>query len=59
MILKPIKGIDRPAIATLLPTQKGSAILLDGGANVDCKASQLFQFGIMGHVFAKSVFHKP
>lgn len=59
MTLKPIKGIDRPAIATLLPTQKGAAILLDGGANVDCKASQLFQFGIMGHVFAKYVFRKP
>ncbi len=59
MILRPIKGIDRPAIATLLPTQKGAAILLDGGANVDCKASHLFQFGIMGHVFAKYVFRKP
>ncbi|MCH9662224.1 MAG: phosphate acyltransferase PlsX [Gammaproteobacteria bacterium] len=57
MILKPITGIDRPAIATLLPTQNGFAILLDGGANVDCKASQLFQFGIMGHVFVQSVFH--
>ncbi|PON19807.1 phosphate acyltransferase PlsX [Candidatus Entotheonella serta] len=59
MIFRPIKGIDRPAIATLLPTQKGAAIMLDGGANVDCKATQLFQFGIMGHVFAKSVFRKP
>ncbi len=59
MIFRPIKGIDRPAIATLLPTQKGVAIMLDGGANVDCKATQLFQFGIMGHVFAKSVFRKP
>ncbi|WP_256868460.1 phosphate acyltransferase PlsX [Candidatus Entotheonella palauensis] len=59
MIFRPIKGIDRPAIATLLPTQKGLAIMLDGGANVDCKAPQLFQFGIMGHVFAKSVFRKP
>lgn len=59
MILKPLKGIDRPAIATLLPTQKGLGIMLDGGANVDCNASQLFQFGIMGHVFAKSIFHIP
>ncbi len=58
MILKPLAGIDRPAIATLLPTQKGFAILLDVGANVDCKATQLFQFGIMGHVFAKYVFGK-
>jgi glycerol-3-phosphate acyltransferase PlsX len=59
MILKPLSGIDRPAIATLLPTQKGFTILLDVGANVDCKATQLFQFGIMGHVFAKYVFGKP
>jgi glycerol-3-phosphate acyltransferase PlsX len=59
MILKPLKGIDRPAIATLLPTQKGSTILLDAGANVDCKSTQLFQFGIMGNVFAKYIFGKP
>ncbi len=58
MILKPLQGIDRPAIATLLPTQKGFTILIDAGANVDCKATQLFQFGIMGHVFAKYVFGK-
>jgi glycerol-3-phosphate acyltransferase PlsX len=59
MILKPLRGIDRPAIATLLPTQKGFTILLDVGANVDCKSTQLFQFGIMGNVFAKYVFGKP
>jgi phosphate acyltransferase len=59
MILKPLRGIDRPAIATLLPTHKGFTILLDAGANVDCKATQLFQFGIMGNVFAKCIFHKP
>lgn len=59
MILRPLKGIDRPAIATLLPTQRGSTILLDVGANVDCKSTQLFQFGIMGNVFAKYVFGKP
>jgi glycerol-3-phosphate acyltransferase PlsX len=59
MILKPLHGIDRPAIATLLPTQKGFTILLDAGANVDCKSIQLFQFGIMGNVFAKYVFGKP
>jgi glycerol-3-phosphate acyltransferase PlsX len=59
MILKPIHGIDRPAIAALLPTQKGFTILLDAGANVDCQASQLFQFGVMGNVFAKCLFHNP
>lgn len=59
MILKTLKGIDRPAIATLLPTQKGYTVLLDVGANVDCKSTQLFQFGIMGNVFAKYVLGKP
>ena len=59
LILRPLRGIDRPAIATLLPTQKGASILLDVGANVDCKSTQLFQFGIMGDVFAKYILDKP
>ncbi len=58
VILRPLKGVDRPAIAVQLPTSKGSAIMLDAGANVDCKALQLFQFGIMGHVLAKFVLEK-
>ena len=58
VILRPLKGVDRPAIAIQLPTLKGNAILLDAGANVDCKASQLFQFGIMGHVFAEYILGK-
>jgi len=57
-ILRPLKGVDRPAIAIQLPTLKGTSILLDAGANVDCKTSQLFQFGIMGHVFAKYILGK-
>ena len=59
MILKPLKGIDRAAIASLLPTQRGFSVLVDAGANVDCKAIQLFQFGIMGNVFAQCLFHQP
>ncbi|CCQ91633.1 Fatty acid/phospholipid synthesis protein [Nitrospina gracilis 3/211] len=55
IILRPLKGVDRPAIAIQLPTLQGSAILLDAGANVDCKSNQLFQFGIMGHVYAKYI----
>ncbi|KMP12567.1 phosphate acyltransferase [Candidatus Nitromaritima sp. SCGC AAA799-C22] len=56
--LRPLKGVDRPAIAIQLPTLKGPAILLDAGANVDCKTLQLFQFGIMGHSFAKYILGK-
>lgn len=58
VILRPLKGVDRPAIAVQLPTMKGSSILLDAGANVDCKTNQLFQFGIMGHVYAKYILEK-
>ena len=56
--LRLLKGVDRPAIAIQLPTLKGFSILLDAGANVDCKSSQLFQFGIMGHSFAKYIHGK-
>lgn len=58
IILRPLKGVDRPAIAIQLPTLTGTSILLDAGANVDCKTSQLFQFAIMGHVFAKYILEK-
>ncbi|MBT5471081.1 MAG: phosphate acyltransferase PlsX [Nitrospina sp.] len=58
VILRPVKGVDRPAIAIQLPTLKGTSILLDAGANVDCKTNQLFQFGIMGHVFAEYILEK-
>lgn len=50
-----IKGIDRPAIATVLPSQKGGTVLLDVGANVDCKPKNLFQFGIMGYLYAEKI----
>ncbi|MFQ5444297.1 MAG: phosphate acyltransferase, partial [Nitrospinales bacterium] len=58
VILRPLKGVDRPAIAIQLPTLKGTSILLDAGANVDCKPLQLFQFGIMGHIYAKFILGK-
>lgn len=48
-------GIDRPAIAGLLPTLKGSVIALDLGANVDCKAHYLEQFAYMGSAYAKNL----
>ena len=49
-VLKRLPGIDRPAIATILPTLKGHTYVLDLGANVDCSADDLLQFGIMGSV---------
>jgi len=53
-----IKGVERPAIATILPTLQGEAIMLDVGANVDCKPRHLFQFAIMGHAYAMKVLKK-
>src|SRR5690606_801671 len=48
-VLKTLDGIDRPAIATSIPNQKGGATtMLDLGANVDCTAEHLLQFAIMG-----------
>jgi glycerol-3-phosphate acyltransferase PlsX len=52
--LRTIAGIARPAIATVLPTPKGPVILIDAGANVDCKPEWLVQFGIMGSAYAKA-----
>ena len=46
-----IQGVDRPAIASIVPTEKGPSILIDVGANVDCRPAQLFQFGVMAHAF--------
>ncbi|WP_336971328.1 phosphate acyltransferase PlsX [Alcaligenes sp. PF14] len=55
-VLKTLDGIDRPAIATSIPNQKGGAtIMLDLGANVDCSAEHLLQFAIMGSALASIV----
>lgn len=54
-VLKTLEGIDRPAIATALPNQKGGATtMLDLGANVDCTAEHLLQFAIMGTALAQT-----
>ena len=57
-VLKTLPGIDRPAIATTLPTQNGHTYVLDLGANVDCTAEHLLQFGIMGSILASAVDRK-
>jgi len=53
------KGVERPAIATSLPTVTGEAIMLDVGANVDCSAKNLEQFALMGNEYGKHLFGKP
>ncbi len=50
-----VPGVDRPALAAILPTLAGHAVLLDVGANVACKPLHLVQFAIMGHLFCKII----
>ncbi|MDI6749312.1 MAG: phosphate acyltransferase PlsX [Rhodocyclaceae bacterium] len=57
-VLKTLPGIDRPAIATALPTLRGHSYVLDLGANVDCAPEHLLQFGIMGAMLAAALEHK-
>ncbi len=59
--LKTLPGIERPAIATLMPTRRAEAVVLDLGANTECDAANLVQFAVMGEVFARAVlgFAKP
>lgn len=56
-VLGKLGGVDRPAIATTMPTLKGLFVLLDAGANVDCKPLHLLQFAIMGETYARNIFN--
>lgn len=56
MVLGALPGVDRPALAMVMPTTAGSpCVLLDVGANVDCKPQNLEQFAVMGEMYARSV----
>jgi len=57
-VLKTLPGIDRPAIASTLPSYTGCTYMLDLGANVDCTAEHLLQFGIMGSALCAAIEHK-
>lgn len=57
-VLKMLPGIDRPALAVVLPTMQGHTYVLDLGANVDCTAEHLLQFGVMGATLVSSVENK-
>jgi len=57
-VLKTLPGIDRPAIATIMPTTRGHVYVLDLGANVDCQAEHLLQFGIMGSLLVSALEHR-
>jgi glycerol-3-phosphate acyltransferase PlsX len=54
-VLRKVEGIDRPAITATIPTPSGPIVLIDAGANVDCKPAHLFQFGVMGEAYARKI----
>ena len=58
-IIGRIKGIERPAITSLMPTVKGICLMVDVGANVDCRPSHLAQFAQMGAIYAQRVLGRP
>ena len=51
-----ISGVNRPAIGSFIPSEKGMVFLIDVGANVDCKPVNLFQFGVMGSIFVDHIY---
>jgi glycerol-3-phosphate acyltransferase PlsX len=56
LILGRIEGISRPTIGTFFPTVAGVCLLLDAGANVDCKPQHLYEFALMGSIYTKEMF---
>jgi glycerol-3-phosphate acyltransferase PlsX len=59
MVIGTVAGVDRPALAAVLPNQKGRTVLLDVGANVDVKPVHLREFAVMGHFYAQEVIGTP
>src|SRR5579864_302329 len=60
MVQGMIRGVDRPALASVLPTEKGTpVVVLDVGANVDSSPEMLAQFAVMGEIYSRIIFHNP
>jgi phosphate acyltransferase len=60
IVLGALDGVDRPALAAVFPNSKGKAtVLVDVGANVDCKAQHIEQFAVMGEVYYRVIFGAP
>lgn len=56
LILGRIEGVGRPTIGTFFPSEQGVCLLLDAGASVDCKAQHLYEFAVMGNIYAQEMF---
>lgn len=59
LLLRTAPGVDRPAIATIMPTIRDTFVLIDAGANVDSKPENLLEFAIMGNTYCKLVLGRP
>jgi len=57
LILGRVKGVSRPTIGAFFPSEQGVCLLLDAGTNVDCRAQHLYEFAVMGSIYAKKIFH--
>ena len=57
--LRPLSGVDRPAIATVIPAPENRFVLLDSGANIECKPLHLLQYAILGSVYSREVLGYP
>ena len=56
-LAKRIKGVKRPCIASVMPSAKNPILLMDCGANAECRAEFLYQFGLMGSLYMKNILH--
>lgn len=59
MYLRRLPHVSRPALAVVMPSLTGISVILDVGANVDCKPKHLYQFALMGSVYVRDIFGKP
>lgn len=57
--LRPLPGVDRAGIATIMPAPDNSFVLLDAGANIECKPLHLVQYAVMGSVYSKAILGYP
>jgi glycerol-3-phosphate acyltransferase PlsX len=58
LILGRIKGVSRPTIGAFIPSENGVCLLVDAGANIDCRARYLYEFGLMGSIYSKYIQKK-
>ncbi|MBE6399310.1 MAG: phosphate acyltransferase PlsX [Lentisphaerae bacterium] len=58
VLVRTLPGVDRPALGASMPAKEGRFLLMDAGANTDCKVHNMVQFALMGEVYARYLYHK-